>query len=108
VVLGWLTASRWTTFAGASPRLSKTPRARTAFDGQLPGFLSLVFLGAGIRVMEWLWKPPGVTVHIEYGNRSWSGIMQWNGETPSIEKVVEVLSRHVGEDLRGLGNLELD
>src|SRR5437870_7374913 len=34
VVLGWLTASRWTTFAGASPRLSKTPRARTATPGR--------------------------------------------------------------------------
>ena len=51
---------------------------------------------------------PGVTVHIEYENRSWSGIMQWNGEEPTVERVVEVLSRHIGEDLRGLGNLELD
>jgi hypothetical protein len=51
---------------------------------------------------------PGVTVHIEYRNRSWSGIMQWNGEEPTVERVVEVLSRHIGEDLRGRGNLELD
>jgi hypothetical protein len=51
---------------------------------------------------------PGVTVHIEYENRSWSGIMQWNGEKPSVERVVEILSRHIGEDLRGLGNLEFE
>lgn len=50
---------------------------------------------------------PGVTVHIEYENRSWSGIMQWNGE-PSVERVVEILSRHVGAGLQGLGNVELD
>ncbi len=51
---------------------------------------------------------PGVEVHITYENRSWSGIMQWNGEKPSVERVVEILGRHVGKDLRGLGNLELD
>jgi hypothetical protein len=53
-------------------------------------------------------RVPGVTVDIEYRNRSWSGIMQWNGERPTVERVVEVLSRHVGKDVRGLGNLELD
>ena len=50
----------------------------------------------------------GVHVHIKYEGRQWSGMMQWNGEQPSVEKVIETLTRHVGEDLRGLGNVDLD
>jgi len=34
--------------------------------------------------------------------------MQWNGEKPSVARVVEALGRHVGKGLRGLGSLELD
>ncbi|OGA95867.1 MAG: hypothetical protein A3G27_05935 [Betaproteobacteria bacterium RIFCSPLOWO2_12_FULL_66_14] len=53
-------------------------------------------------------SPRGVTVRIAYEGRTCSGIMTWNGEAPSVERVVEVLGRHVGEALRGLGDLELD
>ena len=50
----------------------------------------------------------GVEVHVEYEGRTWSGILTWNGEKPSIARVVAVLGGHVGEDLAGLGSVELD
>lgn len=50
----------------------------------------------------------GVTIHVEYEGRSFSGVITWNGEKPTVQKVIEVLNRHVGEDLKGLGNIDLD
>jgi hypothetical protein len=50
----------------------------------------------------------GVEVHIEYEGGAYSGFLLWNSETPSIQRVLDVLGRHVGEDLAGLGAAELD
>lgn len=50
----------------------------------------------------------GVEVHVEFEGHVWSGAIEWNGERPSVERVIEILRGHIGENLVGLGNIELD
>ena len=50
----------------------------------------------------------GLRIQIEYEGRTWSGLMQWDGERPSTAKMVEVLARHLGKNLRELGDIEVD
>ncbi len=49
----------------------------------------------------------GVAIHIEYEGRSFSGVIMWNGEKPTVEQVIEILNRHAGRGLKGLGDLDL-
>ncbi len=50
---------------------------------------------------------PGLHIEIEFEGRTQSGIMQWEGNNPPMERVIEVLRRHIGQELRGLGEIEL-
>jgi len=60
-----------------------------------------------LRAVENAKVVPGLQLEIEYEGRPWSGILQWDGEEPSREKVKNALRRHIGEALHGLGVIEI-
>lgn len=50
---------------------------------------------------------PGLDLEIEYEGRTWSGLMQWDGDEPSRDQVRNVLRRYIGRDLRELREIDL-
>lgn len=49
----------------------------------------------------------GLRLEIEYEGRTWSGVMEWDGDDPAREKVRDVLRSYIGKDLRELRDIEL-
>jgi len=60
-----------------------------------------------LRHVDTAKRMPGLHLEIEYEGRTWSGVMQWDGDDATREKVRDILRRYIGKDLSALRDIEL-